>query len=108
MQTKYISHTNPPSNVLQKALAIAGTVALAGVALMFSAVLLVVILIVGAVAGIFLWWKLRGIRRQLLAQMQNVSRRRATMEHEVFTGEVFEGEVIEGEAIRVDAKRDTP
>ncbi len=93
------------------------TLLLAALALMFSAVLLVVILIVGVIAGVCLWWKTRAIRKQMkqMLQMQGFPPRDANPHSEVFSGEVFEGEIIEGEiiegeiiegiAIRVDEPR---
>ena len=98
MQNKYLSDTkaHPPS-LLRKAGAIVATAALAGVALMFSAVLLTLVLSIGAVAWVYLWWKTRELRKQ----MRNFPPRGATMETEV-----FEGEVIEGEAVRVEESGD--
>jgi uncharacterized membrane protein len=97
MQIKYISYPsgNRPS-LLRKAGAVVATVALAVLALMFSAVLLAVILIVGTIAGVYLWWKTRELRKQ----MRDFQARSATMQSEAFKGEVFEGEVTEGEVIR--------
>lgn len=94
MQMKYLprSSARPPS-LLRKAGAIIATTALAGVVLMFSAVLLAFLLCVGAVAFAYLWWKTRELRKQI----RNSPPRASTMEHEV-----FEGEIIEGEAVRVD------
>jgi len=105
---KYISYNsaNRPS-MLQKSLAVVGTVVLVGVALMFSAVLLVFLLIAGVMAWAFLWWKTRELRRQMREQMKNFPPSDTNMESEVFRGEVFRGEVIEGTAVRVDTKRDT-
>jgi Flp pilus assembly protein TadB len=98
MQTKYISCSSANRPILlRKAGAVVASVVLAGLALMFSAVLLAVILIVGAIAWVYLWWKTRELRKQ----MQNFPPRSATIE-----GEVFDGEVIEGEVIRVDESRD--
>lgn len=94
MQMKYLSHSSArPPSLLRKTGAIVATAALAGVALMFSAVLLALVLSIGAVAFAYLWWKTRDLRKQ----MQNFPPRGATMETEV-----FEGETIEGEAIRMD------
>lgn len=105
MQMKYVSCSPvKPRGLLRKTGAVVAAVALAGVALMFSAVLLVFLLCVGAVAFAWLWWKTRELRRQ----MRDFPPRGATMEHEVFSSEVFRGEVIEGEAIRVDTRRDAP
>lgn len=76
------------------------TTALAVVALMFSAVLLALVLILVVFGGAYLWWKTRDLRRQ----MRNFPPpdQRATMRGDAFAGEVFKGEVIEGEVIRVD------
>jgi len=94
MQIKYLTNSSSrPPSVLRKAGAMVATVALAGVALMFSAVLLTLVLSIGAMAFAYLWWKTRDLRKQ----MRNMPPRDATMETEV-----FEGEVIEGEAVRVD------
>lgn len=94
MQMKYLPHSSSrPPSLLRKTGAIVATTALAGVALMFSAVLLTLVLSVGAVAFAYLWWKTRDLRKQ----MRNLPPRGAAME-----AEVFEGEVIEGKAVRVD------
>jgi len=99
MQIKYLSSSARPPNLLQKTGTIVATTALAGAALMFSAVLLTVMLSVGTAAFAYLWWKTRALRKQ----MRNfVPPDDATMKSDVFAGEAFEGEVIEGEAVRVD------
>ena len=109
MQIKYIS---PPSanrpGLLRKAVAIVWTVALIGLALMFSAVLLTAILIVAVIGGAYLWWKTREIRRLMREQRQNFPPPGAQAGSDVFRGEAWSGEVIEGEAVRVhepDVKR---
>lgn len=83
------SPANPPG-LLRKLVALIVTVALVGVVLMFSAVLLAIIMIVGTIAWTFLWWKSRELRKQ----MREFSSR--TVEREQSTGDdgVFEGEVI--------------
>lgn len=102
MQTKYISSTsaNRPG-LLRKIVAVVWTVALIGLALMFSAVLLTAILIVAVIGGAYLWWKTREIRRLMREQMQNFPPPGTQTEGDVFRGEVYSGEVIEGEAVRV-------
>lgn len=103
MQMKYIScSSNGGPGMLRKIVALVVTVALGILALMFSAVLLAIILVVGAIAGVYLWWKTREVRRQ----MQDFSAQRgAAVQDEMFAGEVFEGEIIEGEAVRVHELR---
>lgn len=107
MQIKYIPY--PPArsaNPLRKAVAFIATLALAGVVLMFSAVLLAVLLCVGVVAFTYLWWKTRAFRKQMRARMRDFPPRGAEMQREAFAGEVFKGEVIEGEVIRMDETHD--
>jgi ABC-type bacteriocin/lantibiotic exporter with double-glycine peptidase domain len=88
---KYISFsTSRPSSLLKKIAAVIMTVFIAVVALMFSAVLLTAILIVGAVVWIYLWWMTRALRKQ----MQNLPSSQTNTKRKVFDGEVFEGEVI--------------
>lgn len=65
--------------------------------LMFSAVMFAVVLVAGAFASAYLWWKTREIRKQ----MRNFPARGETMEKED-----FQGEIIEGEVIRVDESGD--
>lgn len=86
--------SNLPS-VLRKAVAIIVGAALAAVALMFSAVVLVVLLGIALLGAAYLWWKTRALRRQM-REFPFPPQRAATRP------EVFEGEVIEGEVIRVD------
>jgi ABC-type uncharacterized transport system permease subunit len=107
MQIKYLpdSSSNPPS-LLRKTGAIIATTAVAGVALMFSAVLLTAVLTVGAVAFAYLWWKTRGLRKQMREQMRDFPPPGANVERETFRGGTFAGDVIEGEAVRVDEPRD--
>ena len=75
--------------------------ATAAVALMFSAVLLAFLLFIGTIAGLYLWWKMRGVRRHL-QEMQVAGMESCAMQ------EGDAGIVIEGEAVRVDAKKDHP
>ncbi len=106
------SSANPPG-LLQKALAIIITAALAVLGFMFSAVLLAIILVALVIGGAYMWWKTREVRRQMRQmqeQMRDFQTRSASaqseaFESEAFHGEVFEGEIIEGEAVRVDEPR---
>jgi len=83
--------------MLRKIVAFVVTLALFGLALMFSVLFFVVVLTAGAATLGYLWWKTRALRKQ----MRMHARDAAPVEHEV-----FEGEVIEGEVIRVDDLRD--
>ena len=91
MQTKYLflSPRNS-SGPLRKLVALVMTAILVGLVLMFSAVLLVVIAIVGSVAWAYLWWKTRELRKQ----MRNFQPREMPREEKAGNEEVFEGEVI--------------
>lgn len=100
MQTKYISYTQAGRpGLLRKIVAAVWAVALLGLALMFSAMLLAVILIVAVIGGAYLWWKTREFRR--LMREQNFPPRSVQAESDVFKGEAYSGVVIEGEAVRV-------
>jgi membrane protein implicated in regulation of membrane protease activity len=90
------------SNPLRKIIAFVATVALISLALMFSLVVFAVILVIGAMAWAYLWWKTRELRKQ----MRNYPPRGMVMEGEVVEGEVIRGQVIEGEVIRVEDSRD--
>lgn len=91
MQMKYQFLASPnSSSPLRKLVALIMTVALVGLVLMFSAVLLVIITIVGAIAWAYLWWKTRELRKQ----MRDFSPREVVREEKVKDGDVFEGEVI--------------
>ncbi len=79
------------------------TIALAGVALMFSAVLLAVILIVVVFGGSIFWWKTRELRKQMKQHMQNFQPLSgANKQSDIFADAELKGQVIEGEAVRVD------
>jgi len=71
------------------------TAALIVVGLMFSAVLLVFIVIAGVIAFGYLWWKTRAMRKQMREQ-QNA---RGGAANDVFGDDDFKGEIIEGEVI---------
>jgi Flp pilus assembly protein TadB len=91
MQMKYgLNSPAKPPGLLRKLVALLVTVALVGVVLMFSAVLLVVIAIVGTLAWAFLWWKSRELRKQ----MREFSSRTVAREQSTGDDGVFEGEVI--------------
>jgi hypothetical protein len=103
MQIKLLSNTTTkPPSLLRKSVALVATAAMIGLGLMFSAVLFVIILVVGATAAAYLWWKTRELRKL----MRNSHQRSAPMEGEIVEGEVMKGEVIEGEVIRVVETRD--
>ena len=103
MQIKFISPASGNSpGLLRKTATVIAALALAGVALMFSAILLAVVLIVVVFGGAYLWWKTRALRKLMKEQMRGFPPHGATMRSDTFAAEVFKGEVIEGEVIRVD------
>jgi Flp pilus assembly protein TadB len=74
---------------LQKVITFIATVAVLGLALMFSAALLTVLPIVGAIGGARLWWKTREMRRQMREMqqtMQDFLTRNADRAGDVFRG----------------------
>ncbi len=91
MQIKYVSLTPGQSpGLLRKLVALIVTVALIGLVLMFSAVLLVALLVVGTMAWAYLWWKTRELRKMMRNFSSSEGRREATASNDA----VFEGEVI--------------
>ncbi len=91
MQMKYeLNSPAKPPGLLRKLAALAVAVVLVGLVLMFSAVLLVIILIVGAIAFAYLWWKTREVRKL----MREFSRNGMTREAKASNDGVFEGEAI--------------
>jgi len=98
MQMKYVFGSPAKSSgPLHKLGALIVTVALVGLVLMFSAVLLVIIMTLGTIAWAYLWWKNRELRKQ----MRDFHHRAMEQEQMMRDGQVFEGEVYEGEVIRV-------
>ncbi|OIO83052.1 MAG: hypothetical protein AUJ88_00450 [Gallionellaceae bacterium CG1_02_56_997] len=75
------------------------TAALIVVGLMFSAVLLVFIVIAGVIAFGYLWWKTRAMRKQMRKQMREQQNARGGAANDVFGDDDFKGEIIEGEVI---------
>lgn len=78
------------SGPLRKVAVFVTTVALAGLVLMFSAVLLAILLLVGTIAWAYLWWKTRELRKQ----MRDIQSRAEQREKMASNDAVFEGEVI--------------
>ena len=85
-----IASPNPSGGPLQKLVVFAATVALAGLALMFSAVLLVILAVAGVIVGVYLWWKTRELRKQ----MRDFQARAEQQVNMASNDGVFEGEVI--------------
>jgi hypothetical protein len=94
MQIKYqLNPPGKPPGLLRKLVALAVMVALIALVLMFSAVLFAIILVVGAIAGVYLWWKTRELR-QMMRVMRSVATPEARREAQASNDGVFEGEVI--------------
>ncbi len=95
-------------NPLQKLLAIILTVGLVILGFMFSAVIFTVLLVMGLIGWIFLWWKTRDVRKQfqqMQAQMQSQMRDERTRANDAqadYSNTESKGQTIEGEAVRVD------
>jgi hypothetical protein len=87
MQMKNLSPTTAQSpSLLSKVAAFVVTIALFGLALMFSVLLIAVVLTAGVMAWGYLWWRTRELRKQMRKHPPS--------------DVVIEGEVIEGEVIR--------
>lgn len=93
-----------PPGPFAKALAAIVAVVFFAVALTFSLVFVAVALGLGLIAGGWLWWKTRRVRRELDARMAEMARERPPAAGET----VDRGTVIEGEVIAVEIARDDP
>jgi len=94
MQMKFVLNSPAkPRSPLRKLVTLIVTVAMVGLALMFSAVLLALIVIVGSIAGVYLWWKTREVRK-MMRMMRSFSTPEVRREAQASNDGVFEGEVI--------------
>jgi hypothetical protein len=92
----YITTKSP--NLLNKVAKIVVSVVLIGLGLMFSALLLMVIVTVGAMAWCYLWWKTRDLRKQM---------RKYPPSEVVVEGDVIEGEVVRREVNGISVESET-
>lgn len=94
MQQRFVlnSQAKPPS-LLRKLVALVITVAMFALLLMFSAVVFVVLLVIGGIAFAYVWWKTREVRR-VMRMMQSVATPEARRQAQASNDGVFEGEVI--------------
>jgi hypothetical protein len=91
MQMKYVLNSpTTSSGPLRKLAALIVTVAMAGLALMFSAVLFAIIIVAGAIAWAYLWWRTRELRKL----MRDFPAREAMREERMNDGNVFEGVAV--------------
>lgn len=81
-----------PAGPLRKLATLLGLLALLGLGLVFSAVLLGVVAVVGSITWAYLWWKTRALRRQL---------RDLPLPAEEYRQTGADVEAFEGEVIRV-------
>lgn len=94
MQKRFILNSpNQARSPVQKLLGLVFIAALLVMLFMFSAVLLVVIAVVGTIAFAYVWWKTREVRKQM-RMMQRVATPEARREAQASNDGVFEGEVI--------------
>jgi len=94
MQQRFVlnAQVKPPS-LLSKLVALVITAVAFALVLMFSAVVLVVLLVVGLLAFAYVWWKTREVRR-VMRMMRSVATPEARREAQASNDGVFEGEVI--------------
>lgn len=92
---------HPAAGPLARALTwMVGAVVLAG-ALVLSAALFAVLLVVGAAVGVWVWWQTRALRRRLREQIQQMQQMEAGRAGSRRTdGARSDGEVIDGDFIR--------
>jgi len=94
MQQRFVLNAQvKPPGVLRKLVALVVTAVAFALVLMFSAVVLVVLLVVGLLAFAYVWWKTREVRR-VMRMMRSVATPEARREAQASNDGVFEGEVI--------------
>ncbi len=77
----------PETSVFKKIATLSIALLLLIIGLMFSAVLLVALVVVGSLGGAWLWWKTRHLRRQMREQRQ-------TSADDTPQGRIIDGEII--------------
>jgi len=91
MQMKYeLSGPEKSSSLLRKLMTLIMAVAILALVVMFSVVLLTIIVVVGASAWVYLWWKTRTLRKQ----MRDMPRNEMHWDAKRSDDAMFEGEVI--------------
>ena len=94
-----------PGSLPGKLLALCITAALLTLGLMFSAVLLFLILTVGTLVFIYLWWKTRALRRLMREQMNSQTMSNSAEAQMSGKGEIIEGEII-SKVVTIDKSGD--
>lgn len=92
---------------LGRVLAVAAGAVVLVAGLFVSAVLFSVLLVVGAVAGGWFWWKTRGLRKELGERMAQMQRMRDGGQRAGGTARGSPGDVLDGDFIR-EAERHDP
>ena len=91
----------PRSLLAQVLTAIVGLGALI-LGLMFSAVFIVVLVVVGLILWAYFWWKTRAVRKQIREQMAQQGRDfTGAANDSTGAASAADGDIIEGEAVRV-------
>ncbi|MFB0936771.1 MAG: hypothetical protein QMB52_13430 [Propionivibrio sp.] len=92
----------PPKSLLARVIGVVAGVIALGVALMFSAVIFVILAIAGLALWGYFWWKTRALRRQMQEQMEQM---RSQGYESPFGQAPADDNVIDGEAVRLDEDR---
>ena len=92
----------PPQTLLARIVGVVVGVIALGLALMFSAVVFVVLAIAGLALWGYFWWKTRALRRQMQEQMERMQQQGF---EPPFRQPAADENVIDGEAVRVDEDR---
>ena len=92
----------PPQTLFARIVGVVVGVIALGLALMFSAVVFVVLAIAGVALWGYFWWKTRALRRQMQEQMERMQQQGF---EPPFRQPAADENVIDGEAVRVDEDR---
>ena len=92
----------PPQTLFARVVGVVVGVIALGLALMFSAVVFVVLAVAGLALWGYFWWKTRALRRQMQEQMERMQQQGF---EPPFPQPAADENVIDGEAVRVDEDR---
>ncbi len=102
MHNNFDPSGQPPQTLFARIVGVVVGVIALGLALMFSAVVFVVLAVAGLALWGYFWWRTRALRRQMQEQMERMQQQGF---EPPFRQPAADENVIDGEAVRVDEDR---